>query len=402
MLRAFTTSAGTTVLVAVASGLFGVIATRALGPHERGLLATASVWSGVLASIVVVGLPQAITFHVGRHRDRADVYTATALVIGVAGGLAFGAIGVAAAFVVGGDAGVPMAVLFAAMAPMIVAGCGVAAVLGTGAYRSWALLRPVAPLSALTAVCVVVTAGGDTAAIAACVVAGSSVLQAAVVYPVLRRRGLLGRPDLAAARDLASYGWRQLVTGVAWLLTYKLDQLYLSVAVAPTALGLYAVGATVGEVIAPVAASAGAVMLARVAAGGHAEAKSSLRLALTFCLAIAAPLCLLAVMFADDLLIHVFGPEFKDAADVLRIYAGGGVALAVGTVLGDTLRGLNHPLDPAKAEVGGAVSTIVLLMLLVPAYGLEGAAAASTTSYTLVAIMLAVLLTTRLRREGAV
>lgn len=402
MLRAFTTSTGTTIVVAVASGLFGVIATRALGPHERGLLATAYVWTGVLASIIVIGLPQAITFHVGHRADRAAAYTGTALAMGVTGGLVFGVIGVVGALVAGGDARLPMAILFAALGPMIIAGFGIAAVLGTGAYRSWAMLRPVAPLSALAAVVVVVAVGGDTATVAACVVAGSSVLQAAVVYPVLRRRGLLGRPEVVAARDLISYGWRQLVTGVAWLLTYKLDQLYLSIAVTPAALGLYAVGATVGELIAPVAASAGAVMLARVAAGGGDEARSSLRLALTFCLAVAAPLCLMAAVFADDLLTHVFGADFEDAAGVLRIYAAGGVALAVATVLGDTLRGLGRPLDPAKAEVGGALSTIVLLVLLVPAYGVEGAAAASTASYTLVALMLALILTGRLRRDPAV
>jgi O-antigen/teichoic acid export membrane protein len=401
VVRAFSASAGTTVVVAVASGLFGVVATRAMGPFERGLLATASVWSGVLASIIAIGLPQAVTYFVGRERDRAPAYTATALAVGGTAGLAVGCLGAVVALVVAGDARVPVVILFAAMAPLVLAGCGIAALLGAGAYRAWALLRPVAPVSALVAVVVVVVAGGDTATIVACVTAGSWVLQAAVVLHVLRARGLLGRADRSALRGLVSYGWRQLVAGIAWLLTYKLDQLYLSIAVTPTALGLYAVGASVAEIIAPVAASAGAIMLARVASGGGDEVRSSLRLALTFCVAVAAPLCLVAAVFAHQLLVHVFGASFQDAAGVLRIYVGGAVALAIASVLGDTLRGLGHPLDPAKAEVGGAICTIALLSLLVPAYGVEGAAAASTVSYTLVALMLAMLLVARLRRPPA-
>jgi O-antigen/teichoic acid export membrane protein len=400
--RAFTASAGTTIVVAVASGLFGVIATRAMGPFERGLLATAAVWSGVLASIIGIGLPQAVTYFVGAQRERAAAYTTTALVVGGTGGLVFGTLGAVLALVLGGEARVAIAILFAGMAPLVVSGFGIAAVLGTGAYRTWALLRPVAPVSALAAVIVVVLAGGDTATIMALVTAGSWVLQAAVVLRVLRRRALLGGPERAALRDLISYGWRQLVAGVAWLLTYKLDQLYLSIAVTPTALGLYAVGASVAELIAPVAASTGAIMLARVASGGGAEVRASLRQALTFAVAVAAPLAILAAVFAHELLVNVFGASFDPATSVLRIYVWGAVALAVASVLSDTLRGLGHPLDPAKAEVGGAICTIVLLSLLVPAYGVEGAAAASVASYTLVALMLALLLIARLRRAPAV
>jgi O-antigen/teichoic acid export membrane protein len=357
----------------------------------------------VLASVIGIGLPQAVTYFVGRERgrDRAAAYTGTALAVGGAGGVLLGGLGTVCALLLAGDARVPVAILFAAMAPLVIAGCGIAAVLGAGAYRTWALLRPVAPISALVAVIVVVTAGGNTATIVAAVTAGSWVLQSGVVLRALRRRGLIGRPDRSALSDLVSYGWRQLVAGIAWLLTYKLDQLYLSIAVTPAALGLYAVGASVAEVIAPVAASAGSIMLARVASGGGDEVRASLRPALMFCVAIAAPLCLVSALFAHDILVHVFGSSFAEAAGVLRIYVFGGLALALASVLGDTLRGLGYPLDPAKAEVGGALCTIVLLSLLVPAYGVEGAAAASTASYTFVALVLALILTGRLRRQPA-
>jgi O-antigen/teichoic acid export membrane protein len=76
------------------------------------------------------------------------------------------------------------------------------------------------------------------------------------------------------------------------------------------------------------------------------------------------------------------------------------LALAVATVLADTLRGLGRPLDPAIAEVGGALTTAGLLVWLVPRYGIEGAAVASTVSYTLVLLILWLLLRPRLREGG--
>jgi O-antigen/teichoic acid export membrane protein len=308
---------------------------------------------------------------------------------------------VLAALKLGGESSLAMAVLMGTAAPMMLTGFGLAAILGTGAYPNWGFARTFGPLLALAGLIAVVVKGGDTALAVACVIAASSVLHFTTVAVTLRRRDLWGGFDRTAARDLISYGWRQLVTGVAWLLTYKLDQLYLSIAVTPTALGLYAVAATIGEVIVPVAASAGAIMLARVSSGGGREAGSSLPLAVGFCLAVACPLCLAAGLGAERLVSGVFGAEFLPAQDALRIYLGGAVALAVATVLGDTLRGLGHPLDPAKAEMAGAVATVVLLAILVPAYGIAGAAAASTASYILVVIMLVMLLRARLNKPPA-
>lgn len=385
------------VIITVASGLFGVVSTRALDPYQRGLLATATVWTAMITSIAGIGLPQAVTFHVGRHPARAGGVVATAFAIGLSLGTVVGALGVGVAMLAGGRAALPLAILFAATPAMMLAGFGLAALLGWGSLRAWGVLRVVGPTSALLAVAVVVLAGGHTAGAVACVTAGSSALSAAVVFVALRRRGMWSRPQRDCARDLASYGWRQVITGIAWLLTYKLDQLYLSVAVSPRALGLYAVAATIGEVIAPVAASSSSVMLARAAARGHSEVQVSLRWAVGFSLVIAVPACLICALFAEQILRLVFGAGFAPAHATLRIYIGGTVALAVATVLADTLRGLGRPLDAAKAELAGAASTITLLVLLVPSHGIVGAAAASTTSYTVVMVLLALILRGRIR-----
>jgi O-antigen/teichoic acid export membrane protein len=398
-LSAFAVSFGVTTAIAVASGLFGVISTRALGPYERGLLAAAVAWTSVLFSIAGVGLPQAVTYHVGRVRSGHPRYVTSALILGFAAGVGIAVIGVPAALVLGGHAGSAMSILFAAAPLVLVGGCGIAALLGTQAYRAWGALRFVGPASALLGVIAVVVAGGRTAVAVTIVVAGSWALQAVLVIAFLRRRALLGRFDRDAARDLVAYGWRQLVAGGAWLVTYKLDQLVLSITASPYALGLYAAGATVGEVIVPLAASAGAVMLARVAAAGNAEARASVQLAVGFCVALAGTAALVVFLFAPSVLSVLFGEDFVPAQTILRILILGSVALAVSTVLGDTLRGLGRPLDAAKAEAVGAVCTVILLAALVPSFGTNGAAIASTTSYTVVMLALAAFLWWRLRQS---
>src|SRR5438067_1109179 len=80
-MRAFGISAGTTIAVTAVSGLFGIISTRTLGPSQRGLLAAAVIWTSVLSSILVVGLPQAVTYHAGRAGSNAGRFVGTGLVL---------------------------------------------------------------------------------------------------------------------------------------------------------------------------------------------------------------------------------------------------------------------------------------------------------------------------------
>jgi O-antigen/teichoic acid export membrane protein len=402
IVRALATTAGATVAISAVSGLTGVVSTRALGPYERGLLATAVVWTSVLGSLVAAGLPQALTYFVAKEREAAASYVATALVLGAVGGVALGVVGAASALILVESPAAPaMAVLFGGIPLVIAGGLCVAAILGQARYVAWSALRILGPSLALVGVVVIATRGVATATAIVLVTATATALQAIGAFVYLRRQHLLGRPSRSAARNLLVYGWKQLIAGVGWLLTYKLDQIALTFLVAPAALGLYAVAASVGEIIAPTAASAGSVMLTRIAARGYDEVRHALPLALGFCLAVSGSLSLFAFVSGEWLLRTLFGAGFGPGADEMRILLVGSVALAVATVLGDTLRGLGRPLTAARAEMAGAVATAALLSALVPPLGILGAAIASTLSYSLVMVLLAVSLRTTLQAERA-
>jgi O-antigen/teichoic acid export membrane protein len=85
----------------------------------------------------------------------------------------------------------------------------------------------------------------------------------------------------------------------------------------------------------------------------------------------------------------VFGPAYQGAVPLLWILAPGTVFLACGQVVGDLLRGRNHPLVVAWAQGLAALFTVALLIALLPLVGVVGAAIASTVAY---GIALAVML----------
>ncbi len=394
---AFATAGGATLAVSFLGGLGGVIATHAIGPYQRGLLAAAVVWSSVIASLVAAGIPQATAYFVASRPERKATYASTSLLLLAGVGAALAMVGIAVSLVVGGPAEAALIVVFAGAFPLVAAGAGIGAALGRNDYRMWAVLRVVNPGVALCGiVLLVVLAGRRTAVAVASVTATAAAVQLFAVFLDLRRHDLVARPSLSSARELFAYGWRNVVAGAAWLISFKLDQLVLTVAVAPALLGIYAVSASFGELIVPVAASMGQVMLARVSARGRPEVRSSLPAALTTCVGLAVAAATVTFVLAPWLVRLLFGARFLPGVPSLRILLIGSISLATSTVLADTLRGLGRPLVPARAELVGVVCTALLLAVLVPPLGIKGAAIASTFSYTVVMVCMALLL----RAEG--
>ncbi len=388
---AYATSAWATIAFSLVTAVSGVLAARALGPYERGLLATAVVWSSLAGSISAYGTPLAASYFAARETADPPRSAATVLAIAAVIGAGVAAVGsVVSLLLVPGKASVPMAIAFAGMLPGIVAGAGLGTIMGLGEYLRWGLLRLSAPLLVLAGViALVLVAGWQTAVAVTTIAAAAGVVQLVVLLRAVATRGLLHRPSAALVRPILSYMWRNIASGAGWLVSTKLDLLVLSIVYAPEEVGVYAVAASFGVIIVPIASSTGNVLLARVAKGGDAALRRTLRPALAGCLAIACAFALLVVVSAPHVVPLLFGAGFEDSVAPLQILMPGSVALSVSAVLANALRGLGRPLEPARAELAGAIATLLLLPLLLPLLGIVGAAIASTLSYVIVTVAMA-------------
>jgi O-antigen/teichoic acid export membrane protein len=101
------------------------------------------------------------------------------------------------------------------------------------------------------------------------------------------------------------------------------------------------------------------------------------RLGIASSVVLVAPL----VVFADDLLRTLFGSEFAAVATPARILLVASAALATTKVLAATLRALGEPLRAGVADAIALGVTGCGLALLLPPYGLTGAAIASLAAY---------------------
>ena len=82
-------------------------------------------------------------------------------------------------------------------------------------------------------------------------------------------------------------------------------------------------------------------------------------------------------LVADWLILILYGNEFKDAADVLRIYIWAGVFVALGVASSKWLVAENLETYSFYRAVFGAILNVGCNFWLIPIYGIKGAAYAT-------------------------
>ena len=222
-------------------------------------------------------------------------------------------------------------------------------------------------------------------------IAVQAVGMAAMGVRVGRLAGGFGRPDRALARRTLSFGLKSHAGRILLLGNYRLDQWILGALAGPRELGLYSVAVAWAEGLYHLPTTIAAVErpdLVRASRRDAArQAARGVRVALTLTLLMAAGM----FAAADFLCATIFGPEFRDAATALRVLILGVFGIVALKQLGNALTGQGRPLLATVAIGMAFCLTVVLDILLIPPYGGLGAAVASSVSYTVGGVLIAVI-----------
>jgi O-antigen/teichoic acid export membrane protein len=103
-------------------------------------------------------------------------------------------------------------------------------------------------------------------------------------------------------------------------------------------------------------------------------------------------LCSIILIFtAKYIILFLYGEEYFDSIKVLQILLPGVLILTIFKVLNMDLAGKGKPWVSMKAMLPALIINIIMNYLFIPKYGANGAALASTISYSLAAIVFLVL-----------
>ncbi len=335
----------------------GVLVARMLGPENRGHLALIVFLPVVLAQVVHLGLPQAMTYYVARIRESArgvahGILPPAVSQAAVAGGLHLLLLPV---FFAGSSGTVwAAAAMRAVVAPAGLAQqYGLALLQGQRRFRAFNVLRVLPPSMYSASVLVLLLVGGDFLPLAAVAwvipqVVGATITGSVAIRGLSGARGQLGPPR----REMVRFGLKGFLGSASPVETFRLDQAVIGLFLSPVALGLYVVGLAFTSLPRFIAQSIGMVAYPRIAAEADAAAARRamwrfLWLTMGFCALVIGPIW----AGAGFLVPFFFGGDFSGSVTVTRILLVGSMFLAARRILSDATRGLGLPYIGSIAEV---------------------------------------------------
>jgi len=194
--------------------------------------------------------------------------------------------------------------------------------------------------------------------------------------------------------------WPLIISGLSVMIYMRVDQIMLGQILGDEAVGVYSAATRISEAwyfvpVAIIASVAPILTKLHLNASGNDYEYNLLRvMRLLTWLSILAALVL--TIIASPLIIALYGEEYKLAADVLVIHAWAGIFVCLGVAAGPwfTNAKLLH-LSMYQTILGASVN-VALNLVLIPEYGVTGAAFATIISYAVSAVLFnAVLVKTR-------
>lgn len=193
--------------------------------------------------------------------------------------------------------------------------------------------------------------------------------------------------NLSLLKDSLRYGGKAYFGNLAQFLNYRLDIFIVAYFLSPIAVGLYGVAVGLAERLWMIPGSIGVVLFPRISSVNNRQANSLTAQASRHTFFIVSLIALLLFLFAKPLINLLFGAAYLPSVTPFIILLPGVVSLSVSKILTSDLAGRGRPEFGTLAAFISLPITVILDIILIPKWGISGAAFASTVAYTLATIV---------------
>jgi O-antigen/teichoic acid export membrane protein len=190
-------------------------------------------------------------------------------------------------------------------------------------------------------------------------------------------------------RSILSYGARVYPASISGYFNYRADTLLIQALLVSSAgpLGLYSMAVTMAELIFYIPDAVTTIFMPTIAGStaDSADAKLGRVSRMTFLVTASCAIALIPVAWLG---IHLVLPRFIDCLPAFLVLLPGVVSLSLAKVMTSYISGRGKP---GPVSVGSGITLFLNLganVILIPTYGIVGAAAASLLSYTALAVMM--------------
>ena len=367
-----------------------VILARGLGVDGRGIYGTAVMIPTMLVTLGEFGVGFASIYLLAQARFGAAAVAGNNLVIGSVLGALVVAIGAIAVLLAGSPfSGVPDATLLLAIAafpPLLIATIQTRLFIGLQNYLAYAISNVLLAGSIVAAAVVtVLLLGADAEGAVAGYACACAVACGAILIWVRKN---VGKFQLRAApgywRAALTFGTLNQIGQVMAFLNYRIDVFMIAAIQDARAVGLYLAAVALAEPLWLVSQAAAPVVFGRAAGiQNDGTARESTFAVARLMMIMSGAAALVIGLAATPVLTLLFSSAFAPAASALQLLLPGVVARSGSRILSSDLAGSGRP--GVNAQLGSAtlVVNVLLNAIWIPSFGIEGAALASSVSYSL-------------------
>jgi len=213
------------------------------------------------------------------------------------------------------------------------------------------------------------------------VVLGQAIQQAMNIFYIIR---YIEVKFVFTKKDVTKpwgYGIKEWINSVLNNSNDKFDQIILSFLLNASSFGIYTVGVSLSNLLTTIPSSYLSVFYNQVVDKEIKEALILYAKAQRIIIMITACMCLLLAILAYPLILFMYGRDFIQAAGVVALYAIGLIFQVAARLSIKFYAGIGRPLKISLIYIAGLIVSIPFYFLLIPKYGVFGAAIASSIAY---------------------
>lgn len=355
----------------------GIVLARALGPSGRGQIATLALWGQLMGWVASLSLDKALVVLTksehGALRRGVAMATSRRLVACLTVPIVAGSLLLGRHLFRNGYLPVMLALVAAATAQFELVGGWLLTLKRRPLFIAWRIGQPAVYFIVVGGVGVLRLEGalGSSAAL--------NLIALGVLASVVAPLGFMFLPSLRlssgpfskrAARRLLRYGLAAQTANILTYLNGQLDLLTLTLISTSSAVGIYAVGASTGQLVVLL----GSAAIIRGLTGEAGKGRDRLGVVASILIA------LIVISVAPFVVPALFGSAFRQGVRIAQILAIGSVFNYLLQVESGQLLGRNRPW---QATIAQGVGVIVFAGMLVPFHTLQGVAWSSVISYVI-------------------
>ena len=388
--RATLAAFGMRILTFVIQVASSVALARLLGPEGKGVYTLALLLSGLVASFSNLGIGPSTAYHAAKGCYPRQQVFGNNLFIALALGCA-GLLGGLLTLMLLGNHVLPKVPKSYALVALFIVPIDIChstllhLMLGAQRFKEYNIGGLLSALGFLVLVSLFlwVAQAGVLGAVGAALLA--KLLSTLILFVWARRifGGISIRFDRAYVTKVASYGFQTHLGSIAGFLHYRVDMFLVNTFLYPAAVGFYAAAVGLVEKVWFGSWAAATMLFPRVVREtDERRRKAFTPLVTRTVLWVTTVQVLVLVLLARPIVSFLYSEAFLPSVPALQVLALAAVAVSGSRVLANDISGRGRPILNTYIAVTGLIVNIVLNVVLVPKYGITGAAWASALSYS--------------------